>query len=444
MDILKRQLQTELPVSFPSTLVADLKGDFFTPLIASVKKEYWAKLGLSPSGDTAPLANPELAGGELYMSKGGSIFYLKVPRDRGSLECGGILKNGDAGEFNAFFDSVKGVAQRELKSRDPEWKNLTKEDSFRDLSGRGGALNPSKEEATVARELEDPNMLRILLKTQNLPSFSTRDVSGVVDERQSADALLERLVRNGLMTKDFVVLCKEKGQQIIKVGSRQAIEETSQKGLKCFLCGKPISEESIEELLSCTDLARKMMYNGYWMPVRIVEGLAKVGVRAKDVVQETDDEIFSLYFFSAGEIVLVAPFDRKLGLSDAYALNAKLSVNDAGMGVLIGTHPLSPMVKEFLVQSNPDRALHFLEGFDGFEEKLEQILKSRQQESVRKIVEPFTQLTPVSLRDLVAQKFFPEEEGGARKSAQPAATGGGKRGKQNRQESDETKSSAEE
>jgi hypothetical protein len=433
MDIQRKELQSEFTPSLPSLLVSELKGEF-TPLITTVKQEYYTMLGLPFSLESSmPLAPyTTLAGGELYLSKTGDIFYFKLSGDRTILECGGILKNGDSIAFSQFLEKTKSAAEKESKGNDLEWKTLTHEEAFKELANKGSTLNPTPEEIAVAKELEDPNLLRILIKTQNMSSFSVRDLSNFVEDIKNIETLLDKLVQTGLMTKDFVVLCREKGQQIIKVGSRQAIEETSQKGLKCFLCGKPISEESIEELLSCTDLARKLMFNGYWMPVRILEGLGKLGIKPQDVVEDSREDFFTLYFYTSGEIALIAPFDRRFTMQDAYTLNAKLSVSNASIGVLVSTQPISPIFREFLIQSNPSRSLHFIEMFGGFEEKLEQILKQRRQENVRKLLEPFTQLTPVVLRDLISQKFFPETTESPKST--PSKSPSSRKGKQSRQD----------
>ncbi len=426
MTILKKEIQTDLPSSISGILSSDLKNDF-TPLISSAKKEYWSALGLPFPEDLSPI-NAESGSGEFYLSKGGNLFYFKIPGEKNRLECGGLLKNDGIQEFNQFFDVVSRSIQRELKTKELNWKSLTPDETFQNLLSYGTSLNPTKEEFATARELENPDLLHVLMNTQSLLSYSSRNLANLLEDRMKADSVLEKLVQAKLMTKDFVVLCKEKGQQIIKVASRQAIDETSQKGFKCFLCGKPISEENIEELLSATELGRKMIDKGYWMPVRILETLERLGFKNQDVIKEAEEDFFTLYFLSSGEIVMTATFPRKLTLSDAYTLNAKLSVSRAGIGIITSTQPVSAVFKEFLTQSNPQRPLHFLENFSNLEERFEQIIKTRQQEIVQKVVEPFTKFTSITLSDLISQKLFGGEE--IKKTQQTAPSSKRGRGKQ--------------
>jgi len=74
-------------------------------------------------------------------------------------------------------------------------------------------------------------------------------------------------------------------------------------------------------------------------------------------------------------------------------------------------------MQEFIIDSNPHRALYFFESMESLEDKLEQILKVRQEAAVREAVAPFVQLTPISLRDLVGERMFPEPQ----KPSEPTA-----------------------
>jgi hypothetical protein len=409
ITILKKEVSANLPASAAEAVSSDLKNDF-TPLINSVKKEYWTTLGLPFPEEASPLISEESDTGEIYLSKTGNLFYYTISDRRKRLECGGLLKNDGAQEFNQFSERIGSSLQRELKVKDIKWKTLTRDETFQNLSSYGIPLSPTKEELATAHELENPDLLHVLMNTQNLLSYSARNLANLLEDKMKADTILEKLVQTKLMTKDFVVLCKEKGQQIIKVASRQAIEETSQKGLKCFLCGKPISEENIEELLCNTELGRKMIDKGYWMPVRVLETLGRLGIKNQEVVKEAEEDFFTLYFLSSGEIVMAATLPRKFSLSDAYTLNAKLSVSQAGVGIVVSTHPVSIIYKEFLIQSNPERSLYFLEIFSNLEERLEQIIKTQQQETIRRVTESFTKFTSVTLSDLVCQKLFGIDE----------------------------------
>lgn len=402
IQIRKVKLEADLPKLISNVVISRLQGSF-VPLISTVRREYWAKIGLSPQDDARKSPLAELAAGEIFISKSGDFHYVKFFKDGKTLECGCIQKSASSAECDDFIDSVQSVVDGEMKDQKVKWEPVTSEEAWRVLVSMGKSVEPSRDEIAAAKALQDSNSRRLLARILSSPSALLRDALGPED-RQHAQPVLELLGEIRLLTKDFVVLCKEKGQQILKVNSREAVTETSQKGLKCFLCGKPISEESVEEVLGVTDLGRKMLERNYWMSVAALEIFGECGL--KDWVVAEDEEFLTLYARGFGEITLLALFDRKFSLGDAYLLNAKLSLSRARVGMVVALQGISPVFSEFIVESNPSRTLHFFESMSGLEEKMAGILDNRLRENVREIVAPFSGLTSVALPDLVCEKIF--------------------------------------
>lgn len=288
--------------AFANALFSELRKDF-TPLIASVKREYVSKLGLQLDNNGAAPSGGAYAAGELYLSKSGDYLYFLLPRNLESLECGIVQKSEGGNDFESFIGTVRSVAEKELKGETLQWENLSPENRVSSQP----PLKTAKQEVATAKTLEDPRLYRLLFKLLHASSLTLRDIASI-DEK--GDALLQTLVSQGLAAKEYVVLCKEKGSQIIKVASREAIAESAQKGLKCFLCGRPISEENVDETASITDLGRKMLEKNYWMSVIAIDAFTKLGLK-NGVSMDNEEGIVTLAAPAFGDVVWIGLTNRR-------------------------------------------------------------------------------------------------------------------------------------
>lgn len=413
LRIHRRYLKVDLPQEAPGFL-GDLKKDS-SPLIASMRREYWNRLGLPAPEQTpssTPFSQPEaLFAGDIFLDKKGNIIYFKIPSSRDHVECGFIGKEGDAAEFEAFCTPIKEGLQRELHLKDLEWSTGAQGEEVEQIRQKGTAMKPSREELAAARELEEPLAGKLIQKAMSSQNLSLSSLLAGEDKK-NGEALVERLVKLGLLGREFVVLCKERGQQIIKVTSREAIDETSQKGFKCFLCGKPISEERLEELINCTDMGIKMTVTNAWMPVRAVDALSKIGFRENEIVVEHEEDNISLYLRYNGETILFFLLNKKFAIQDGYLFNAKVGAGKIQCAILVSSQKVPSIMKNYLAQSNKNVDVYSIESFSGLEDKISQVLEERQQQQIKAIMDQFSSLTSVDIKELVAQKIFPQEAPG--------------------------------
>jgi hypothetical protein len=93
----------------------------------------------------------------------------------------------------------------------------------------------------------------------------------------------------------------------------------SQQGVKCA-CGRPISEERIEEALTITELGRGLLDGNRWLTLLLLEELQKVGVSLEQTLTEQQvggDEVDCLANIS-GELVFFELKDKGFNLGNAW------------------------------------------------------------------------------------------------------------------------------
>jgi len=254
----------------------------------------------------------------------------------------------------------------------------------------------------ASREIEKPEALRLISTLGSGKEIFLKSLLEGIDNVHAVEAALDRFQKVGLAAKDYVILCQKTGQQILRASSGEAVEESLQKGFKCSLCGKPISQERLEELIVISDFGQKMLDRDYWLVVRAFGALETLGITQKEILVERSSAQAPVIFFNLGgrPAVLVlksAPFT----LNDVYIIQAQVAAYGIALAVLVSNAKIPTIIKNNIRQGASACTFGFIENLDGFEEKLQLVLRERLREYIVEITQSFNELTPVRVQDLI-------------------------------------------
>ena len=421
LTIRQRRLCVEVPTALIKSILDNLQ-EPFDWFIASLKREYLSKLNIEPRSiqDSEQLIsslmphkeNLHLTGGDFVVDKKGNFYYIKVPMDRSYLECGCILKGNELPDFSAFCNSIKQIMSKSVDLSKADWieVNVLDKTTKEYLSQSCEQFQPINEEIEAARELEQVATRSLLSRVLSSPESSFLNAFTDLLPQKDLTETIERLEHFKLVTKSYVVLCRERNREIIKVNTRDAIDDASRRGLKCSMCGRPISDEHIDELLAGTPSAMKLLSQHYWMPIRVIDQLMALGISGEDIHVEFQENGFvSLYLECGNQLLLLSLIDRPMTLQDAQFLIASIGVHKVKNAVLVSTERIPTLLKTYLKQFNPDTTIFFIDSYVRLQKRLPKILGEILEGQIAGITGDFIWLTPVNIQELVVQRLFPQE-----------------------------------
>ena len=418
--IAQHRLAVEVPEGLGDAVIERIDKDY-KPLISDTKKAYWEKLGLKLDRNFAPIYldmevyetlfpdRDVLLGGEIFIRDDGAYHYLKIPNCE-EVEIGCISPQGaNIDEYWKFCESVLHIISEITNKKDLKWELVTAvNQNFWQASKAMEEVSPTELDFKASMELESREAHELLKKIRDVNNILLNKLMDV-ENREDVQKLVQKFEGMGLIIKDFVVFCKQHGQQIFRVNSKSAIEEASDRGFCCFLCGKAISDERIDELITCSDFGKTLMDRNYWMPVRLIQALQKLGIKPTQYFIDfgDKDEDIDLFLVHNNRLMMFEMTDKKFSLKHAFLFSAKNATFDVDTAILISTEKVPVLMQQHLQQVNQDTDLKFIEGFHGLDERIEGILIEKQRESIVNIVEDFVCLTSVNLQGLLLKSINP-------------------------------------
>ncbi|GEM_PF-1194041 len=386
----------------------------FNPLISSMKREYWNRISL-PSGEVEDWLINELTTegspaviGDLIMVDPETLFYYKLEKGQDFVEVG-IISKGDSKSLASFCSQVSEILQNSNLEVTSDWFDVEYGKEVRQsIKEASRSLEPSTQEIQASRFLEEELARRFLERIKGTEATS---LYKLVDPKDlpKIGPIVDKLEKMGLLTKDFVVICSKTGQPILKVSSRSAIEETSTYANKCFICGNPLSKETIDEIVSCSDFGKRLVENDYWFPVRLLSALESYGIPLREVgVQTAENGLINLFLVLNGQTYLFVLINRKLTLDDAYFISAYISAYTINHALIISTDKISSIMKRHIEDSNRDTTVSFVDYLKNFDNTITYFLMEREKAYLEKVLEPFTPLTPVSIQSLILRRVARE------------------------------------
>ena len=392
-------------------------------LLHGMKKRYIENLGLQiedvDQWITENLVNQDthLLGGDLVYVEPDTVLYYKVPVDNESIEIGAI---GDTSieEFDKFASQIKESILDALEDPDEKWELVKKLDpSFKALLEKSKTITPTEEEILAAIELEDDENLALMKVIKEKDSIFMDKLMELVKAEDIEDSI-KVFSDLKLVNTDFAVICNKTGQQILRIPDKSALDEISQKGFKCFICGSSISKEKLVRAISCSDFGKKILDDDYWFMVLVLNALNTLEFPFEESFIQTGETPDTNIFLNINnEAVMIQLINRKLSLDDAFLINAHISAYKLNYLILISNQPVSELMKSHLKMTNPQCSIHFIEGLTSLAPDIQSIFVSKEKLRLEETLKHMSELTPVPIEELLMKKVTP---GGEKPKSQEA------------------------
>ena len=394
LQILHRQLPARLTAGEAQRLQHSLQSHF-PSLLAGVRLEYLRRLGLEdePSRVFGLQENSRLLGGEVFPLEPGTVAYLKVSKDDGAIEAG-VVSNQTQVDSSRFFQVVQKAAQ-DVTGRIVDWDSGDDQTHSEPEDARPVSLEVSEKELEAAGEFlnqASKDLLHQLYAVDSLPLSKLKGGNNFGHQIQHLEDL-------DLVSKDYALLSKETGQQILKVASRESLESST------FF-----SAENVDEVLSCTPFCRSLMDNDQWLLVLVLGQLRHLGFggdQARIHVVQQEHVPTQVFVRIHQQRFLLVLTHQKLTIDESYLVSAQIAACQLEDVVLISTQRVSNLMRSHLKSTNPNIHFHFIDGISQLPDRLNEVFTEKQRTCLKDLLESLSDLTPVKLHDLVVRKLVP-------------------------------------
>lgn len=231
----------------------------------------------------------------------------------------------------------------------------------------------TEEDLARSEALVAPDQRQFLVRLAQLGKARSADARAVSDATRTA-VLLE----NSLISKEYLVLCKQDSHTICSVPNRDELAGEHGSKFRCSLCGRSLQEEQVQEIFAVTDSGRAILAGSRWMTVWVTDLLMKCGVEEKAVVWNAvagEDEV-DIIVTLLGQRVFFELKDREFGLGDAYPFAFRVQRYGADFGVVITTEQVGDEARRFLDEQPRQGgvSVRMIEGQENVQAKLSSVL----------------------------------------------------------------------
>lgn len=379
----------------------------YKPLIHEIHVDLRKKLAMPPLDEKIHMS------GEIFIAGSGMVIYYYIPVARDYLEAGCVLKNGEQlKDFQEFCEGIKDLILPGYRDREPFWKHIIPTNStFVQIREEAENIQPTSIEMQAARALEEVNLRELLRKVKRCGS----SFLGALAEGEDPSILAERIEKlesMGLVSMEYVVICRQSQAQISRASSPNAIQEATNMGFKCFACGRLISDEKIEQLVILTPFGQKMARPNLWLGFLLMQILARLGVTPERMLvrEEKGYEVLNLFVNQNHHLVMFEIRDTPLRLDDGFLMAARVDLYKPDLAIFIASAKIPEETRHFLESQKTTRIL-CIEKNDDVQEEISQLLMLKEKDYVREVLEGFYSQTRIDIGRLLAGYFFgPEEE----------------------------------
>jgi len=234
-----------------------------------------------------------------------------------------------------------------------EWEELRlTAPGFERLADSGANYLPAsvitESESACASQLEECHLRKLASKLKQSGGMLA---DGLSQDKNALHDLLEA----GLVSREFIVVCKRDGHQIIRVTSREAIDQMASMGAQCS-CGKPVNEESIKEYYTPTPLLKKLLDQSYWMSAILVSALSDVRVPKESIFLNLRQGSTEIDAFAdiCGDLVMFELKDSQFSMGHAYAFGGRIGEYKPDWAVIVSTSGVDKEVEQHFTRVKPE------------------------------------------------------------------------------------------
>lgn len=404
LKIVHKSTSVKLDPKAARSFQSQLQGRF-NSLLSGVRLEYARRLGLDDADLlTDPLNDKgEVEMGEIFLTQPGTVCFVRYQGNNQNLEASAISNKRDV-DLDSFFQEVKGCLEA-AGARAGEWKDSGALSAIPEDAEPAGT-QVSEKELEAARELMNASSRSLLEQLAAQESVLVREIdsTGI----KELFRLLQHFEDLELIRKDYAVIDQKTGQQILRVPSRASLEEASQ---KFFIGGTAISNDNVDEVISCTPFCRHLLNNDHWLLLLLLGTLNDLELEPDSVfVCRSDSGPSRVYLQTSQQRFLIVLSNRRLTLDDAYLVGAQIAAYQLNDIIVVSTDRTSTLMRHHLRQANESGNFAFVDSLTELGSQLRSILLERQRAYLKEVLDPLADLTPVKVQELIVKKMVPGGE----------------------------------
>jgi hypothetical protein len=198
-----------------------------------------------------------------------------------------------------------------------------------------------------------------------------RKAEGDLEEVQG---VIEHLTQVGLLAKEYAIICRRTSRQTNRVNSPEAIEEMTRMGVLCS-CGRPISEERVEEIVAPTPDLQQMLDQSYWMTTSLLQIFRQLNVPEDHILLNLVDgsEEIDAFVDLDGTVLMFELKDGEFSMGHAYPFASRIGLYKPDFAIIVSTSRVATEVKQHFDRVKPHTDIVYVNQLDELAPKLGQI-----------------------------------------------------------------------
>lgn len=265
-------------------------------------------------------------------------------------------KKGDAPRLCEIIASsaLSSLDGRRLRGMDFTWRELPplpRDPEFRSRPRREIKLQSkpaqyTEEEASQASILSSPSNREFLIRLAQVRGRARSIDAGSEMGAETPTTLLEA----GLIEQEYLLVCRHDSHTICTLKDKGQLTSDPLGAARCTICGRPFSQELVEEIFALSQGGADLIAKSHWMTVWVTHLLIGAGIRPETILWNAtsgDDEI-DIIVDMYGARVFFELKDRDFGVGDAYPFLYRLERYGGSLGVVISTDSVAEEVKRLL------------------------------------------------------------------------------------------------
>ena len=416
-------------------VISALQGKGYAPLLRSMFAHGFSTAGLGkPSEDLIAslfsaespylFRRPGAAGvaGDIFLSE--QVIFIVEPRGPDVLQASAIAQEQALRQFcGAIVECVRSrLDEGRVRAMDFAWtapsarrrgyvgeryaltESLFDEDSDREvgqLKFKEPDYHPQDAEAAVL--LSDRDVRQFILKLAQLGKMVSKDAASLPATGDPIRGLLSL----ELLAEEYLLTCRQDQHTICIASSRDRLPQDSNAGLRCSVCGRPLSDENLQIIYTLANRGKKLIDGSLWMCIWMTELLARAGIN-KDCIRWSGeaggDEIDMVVENFASRVFLELK-DREFGLGDVYPFAFRVARYGGSHGVVVTTEKVSSDARQFFNEEQrrrePAAPIEYLEGRDGIVSGVAGLVNTLVSHQVRRSIRSFWARTGIDVWPII-------------------------------------------
>jgi hypothetical protein len=371
---------------------------------------------------------PEMSGELFFTDDGNGVLFISIVDPAGitiddqepqetnrpvKIRAGLIGDGTHQQQLSRFLGSVSEIlfedgAQIEWDQDQVENNQFKEFLAASDRSSFTLATAMSEQELKSAKALENSGVRDVALDIRRAGVILAKDLLRQKPDMASETVkCVDLLLQSELLRQEYVVICSKTGAHVNRVASRATVEQLAMLGVLCS-CGKHISEEPMEGLLSSEPLLQKMLDRNYWLTASIVRVLTSLGVPTEKIIlnaSSTTDDVEILSDVD-GSLLMFELKDSEFGFAQALQFGSRIGMHHPQMAFIVSTRGIAPEVKDHFKRIKIDTQMVYITNLIQLESTLTRVVEGFKLKRIKSWFNAFQSMLNFGLSPLMVERLY--------------------------------------